>query len=278
MHNGTVEDLFDFLFDGEFEGKELAVLWRAYIDDSADRTREKVVISACLIGDCDQWRSLVRPWKVKLAENQIDYFKSSECMALSEQFRRFRSELSYPKPTGREAADKIRHELDQIIKNSEVKGIGVVVPVTVFNKIYAEPQYAAIISSDPYKWAVQILWDQCAKAMEELGRNHLVTFAHDDGDNYDSLRRLFRDYKAKNPKSAHRLADFVPLDDKKHPTIQAADVAASVTQRLAVQWVDNPNTAMLQRLRTNMYKIVVATEDWTRTALDHNIPKSDKVA
>jgi len=104
----TIEDLFDFLFGGELEGKDLAVLWRAYVDDSADRNRKKVIISACLIGDCDQWRSLARPWKAKLAENQLEYFKSSECSTLSGQFRRFRSELNYPKPKGREAADKIR--------------------------------------------------------------------------------------------------------------------------------------------------------------------------
>jgi len=117
--------------------------------------------------------------------------------------------------------------------------------------------------------------------MEELGRNNIVTFAHDDGDDYDLLRRLFRDYKARNPKSARRMADFVPLDDKNHPTIQAADVAASATQRLAIQWVDNPETATLQRLRATMYKIVVATEDWTREALDNVIQfraKRDRVA
>jgi hypothetical protein len=71
-----------------------------------------------------------------------------------------------------EAADKIRDDLDQIIKSSGVRGIGVIVPVPVFNKIYAEPQYAAMISSDPYEWAVQLLWNQCVKGMEELGRNH----------------------------------------------------------------------------------------------------------
>jgi hypothetical protein len=277
----AIEDLFDFLFDGKLVGRELAVLWRASIDDSADRDRRKAVISACLIGDCDQWRSLVRPWKAKLAETQLDYFKSSECISLSEQFRRFRSELNYPKPKGREAADKIRDELDQIIKNSEVVGIGVIVPVAAFEKIRAEAQYSALLSADPYEWAVQILWDQCTKAMEELSRNNLVTFAHDDGDNYDRLRSLFRDYKAKNPKSARRMADFVPLDDKKHPTIQAADVAASATQRLAIQYVDNPNSATLQRLRATMRKVVVATEDWTREALDHVIQfraKHGKVA
>ncbi len=247
-------------------------LWRASIDDSADRNREKVIISACLIGDCERWRDLVRPWKVKLATNNLNYFKSSECGALSGEFLQFRSAQKYPKPMGREAADRIRDDLDQIIKNSEVRGIGVYVPVPVFNKIYAEPRYAAIISSpNPYEWAVQLLWNQCANGMEELGRNHIVTFAHDDGDNYDRLRNLFRDYKAKNPKNARRMADLVPLDDKKHPTIQAADVAASVTQRFAVEWAENPNEATLKRLQTSMHRIVVSTEEWTREAMEQII-------
>ncbi len=110
--------------------------------------------------------------------------------------------------------------------------------------------------------------------MEELGRNHTVTFAYDDGDNYDRLRNLFRDYKAKNPKNARRMADFVPLDDKKHPTIQAADMAASVTQRFAVEWAENPNEATLKRLKTSMYKIVVSTEEWTGgPGANHSIPR-----
>jgi len=262
------DELFDFLFDGELDEKELAVLWRASIDDSADRKREKVIISACLIGDCQQWRGLVRPWKAKLAENDLRYFKSSECNLLRGEFMRFGSEKDYPSPLGRQIADGIRDELDQIIKDSEVLGIGVIIPVPVFAKCYAEPRYAAIISPDPYELAVQILWDQCVKGMEQLGRDHIVTFAHDDGDNYDRLRKLFRDYKARNPESARRMADFVPLDDRRHPTIQAADVAASVTQRLAVQWADSPSSATLERLKANMYKVVVSTDDWLREALD----------
>ncbi len=107
------------------------MLWQASIDDSADRNREKVIISACLVGDCERWRDLVRPWKVKLATNNLNYFKSSECGALSGEFLQFRSEQKYPKPLGREAADKIRDDLDQIIKNSDVRGIGVIVPVPV---------------------------------------------------------------------------------------------------------------------------------------------------
>jgi hypothetical protein len=245
------------------------VLWRASIDDSADRNREKVVISACLFGDCNQWRTVVRPWKVTLAENNLDYFKSSECGLLNGEFLKFRSEEKYPKPTGRQNADRIREELDQIIRNSEVCGIGVIIPVPVFTEIYADPRFAALVSPDPYELAVQILWDECAKGMRQLGRNHILTFAHDDGDNCDRLRQLYASYKEKNPNDARRMADFIPLDDKKHPMIQAADVAASVTQKFAVEWAEDPNTATLKRLEDSMYKVVVATEEWTREAMEH---------
>lgn len=74
-----MEEVFDFLFSDDLEGKELAVLFRGYIDDSKDGNQEKVVVSACLIGKCDHWRDLVRPWKALLAENNLNYYKSSEC-------------------------------------------------------------------------------------------------------------------------------------------------------------------------------------------------------
>jgi hypothetical protein len=276
-YGSEIDELFDFLFDGEPEGKELGVLWRAYIDDSADRNREKVVISACLLGDSQQWREVVRPWRVKLAEYNLNYFKSSECGLLSGELVQFKSEENYPKPLGRQTADKVRDQLDEIIRNSSVCGFGVVIPIPDFNRVYAEPHYAALIASpDPYELAVQLLWDQCAKGMRELGRNHIVTFAHDDGDNYDRLRKLFRAYKANNPHSASRMADFVALDDKTHPTIQAADAAASVTQKFAVQWISDQNAATLDRLKSRMYRIVVSTEEWLREALDGLIELNKK--
>jgi hypothetical protein len=251
------------------------MLWHASIDDSADSRREKVIISACLIGSSEHWRDVSRPWKVKLAEYNLQYYKSSECGNLSREFEQFKS-ASYPKPMGRNAADRIRDELDQIIKNAKVRGIGVVVPIVDFNKIRADSKYASIIAADPYEWAVQNLWHQCAKAIKVLGRNQTVTFAHDSGDNYVRLSRLYKEFKAKNPISARTMAGLVAMDDKKHPRIQAADVAASVTLRFALKWMDDRSKVTLDRLASSMYKIVVANENWTREVLEHEMKKHAK--
>ena len=259
-------------------GKRLAVLYRIAIDDSADRERKKVIISGCLIGDSEAWRIVSRRWKACLADYGIAYFRSSECAALRGEFFRLNSLAKYPKPTGREAANKIRDELDGIIKDSSLVGIGSIMPVSVFEKLIANPRYSPIIGKDPYDLAVQTLWDECTKAMKELGKNNLATFAHDDGTITTIFELCLETTKKKNPKSAKKLVDFIPLDDKAHPSIQAADVAASVTQNLAIQWVDSPSNATLQRLKGRMYKAVVWTEQWSIGLMEAILAYQAKVA
>lgn len=156
--------------------------------------------------------------------------------------------------------------------------MAVIVPIADYTRVRSEPRYAAVAPENAYAWAVQILWDQCAKAMKGLGRNHILTFAHDNGEDYEFLHRLFIDYKKKNPGQAPRLDNFVPLNDKTSPPVQAADVAASVTKRFAVDWVEDRSSVKLKRLQSTMHKIVVATEKWTKTACDYEIGQRVKRA
>jgi hypothetical protein len=92
--------------------------------------------------------------------------------------------------------------------------------------------------------------------MRLLGRNNIVTFAHDNGSDFSALHEIYKAFKTVNPRCAKVMADLVPLDDKAHPPLQAADVAASVTYRYAEDWAVNPTPNNLQRLRKSMYKIV----------------------
>lgn len=95
-----------------------AMLYRAYIDDSADQKQEFVMVAGALMGTDKQWGEFSRKWKMCLKRHGLRYFRSSEYNSLSEEFGIFRDDVKYPKPTGREAARAIRDELDAIIKNS----------------------------------------------------------------------------------------------------------------------------------------------------------------
>lgn len=265
-----VSQLFSFLFDGDVAHKYLGVMfYQGYIDDSADRNRERVVISGAVLGKPDDWRYLTKYWSKRLKRDGIEYFKSSHCNHLRGPFFKFVSQEHYPPPKGREAADRIRRDLDKIIEKSSLCSIGIVIPIQVYQRMKQEPKYSSFLPTDPYHWAVQSVWRESSKMLrEELRGKHVVSFAHDDSDNFHVLHKLFLDYKRQNPKDSRVLRDFVPLDDKVHPPVQAADAVADITSRYAEEWAINPSPANLKRLRSTMYKICVWTEDYARAVLD----------
>ncbi len=263
-----IKDLFGILFHGEVENKFMGTMYGGYIDDSADRNRERVVISAVIIGNFNDWRYLTKAWDKRLRKDGIDYFKSSQCNHLRRQFHKFRD---LGPVAGREKADAIRQDLDKIIKKSKAVGVGVVIPIPLFEKMKAKPRYAPHIPNDPYLWAVQSVWDESRLAVLNVGRDSTITFAHHDGSNFHVLHELFKAYKAKNPSAARVLRDFVPLDDKTNPPIQAADAVADVTFRYAEEWAVNPTQENMRRLRGSMYKVCVWDEDYARENLEQLI-------
>jgi hypothetical protein len=65
---------------------------------------------------------------------------------------------------------------------------------------------------------------------------------------------MYKEVKHRNPRYAKVMLDFVPLDDKVHVPIEAADVAASVTCKSALNSLDDPSQSNLKRLPEHMYK------------------------
>jgi len=70
------------------------------------------------------------------------------------------------------------------------------------------------------------------------------------------LYGLFKEFKSRNPEYAGVMADFVPLDDKIHVPVQAADVSAWATFQFANEMLSNPTPDGAKRLGDRMYKIV----------------------
>jgi hypothetical protein len=99
-------ELFDFLFCNPTGKENLAMVFHAFIDDSADRNREKAVISGAIIGRRETWNTLNKLWKERLAKDSLEYFKSSHCRTRNGQFHKFRAF-----PDGAERALQVQRDL-----------------------------------------------------------------------------------------------------------------------------------------------------------------------
>src|SRR5712692_9425201 len=96
------------------------------LDESSDREQRKVFVVAGYLARQEAWTEIERQWMRRL-EQECDpepmrYFSSSECMSLSGEFRRFRDPIKYPKPKGRQAANAIRDDLQQILRVANAVG------------------------------------------------------------------------------------------------------------------------------------------------------------
>lgn len=244
------------------------MLYHAYIDDSADRDRVRVIVAGAIIGKKDAWDLLNGHWRKRLKADGIDYFKSSHCETLNGQFHKFRA---LGMEEGKRKAIQLRDDLDDIIHSHPLTALGVTLSIPFHKAMLADPGIFGEIPPIPYRLAFQQLIAECGKAMQLLGRGNVVTFGHDNSDDFHVLHDLYKEFKQRNPQYSKTLADFVPLDDKLHPPVQAADVAAWVTRDFANSYVSDPTGENMKRLRSSVYKIV----NWLDEARPYPNPNTE---
>ena|ERR1035441_9940701 len=118
----SADDLFGFLFATENGGEHMAMIYSAYIDDSADSKRERVIIASAIIGDKIRWGIFEELWRERLDRDGIEYFKSSHCENLNGQFHKFRD---FGIEEGKRRAALIRDDLDKIVHDCNLVVISV---------------------------------------------------------------------------------------------------------------------------------------------------------
>jgi hypothetical protein len=262
----SIERVFDLVFP-VIEGS-LAVVYDAFIDDSKDRHAEKVVVSGIFVGDKQRWGHLRTKWNRRLADEGMKYFKSAEYYGLRGEFRKFQSEEKYPKPSGREAAKQVFDDLEAIIKQSNLMSIGVVIPIQDYTEVMAMPEANGKIPTDPYSLALNSGFFETIKAINLNAGMHMVAFIHDDDEKFVQYRSLYQEFRKKNPKTAKQMGGFIPLDDKQHPPLQAADLAANVTCNFAKEWLEKGRTETdLKRLKETMFMIGVWDKNYILNVL-----------
>jgi hypothetical protein len=265
-----VEHFFDLIFPNGVGN--LAMVYDAFMDDSADRLAQKVIVSGIFIGDKERWSYLRREWKKRLHADGMEYFKAAEYYGLRGQFQKFQSKSQYPEPQGREAAKKIFDDLEAIIQRAQITSLGIVIPVVDYAEIRGLPEAHGIWPESPYLAALNSGFFETVKAIRKLAAANVVAFVHDNDDRFPHYLTAYNEFKAKNPKTAKHMRGFVPLDDRDHPPLQAADLAANVACNFAKEWLANPTEATLTRLRTSMYKIGV----WNKEYMTAILKKQDR--
>ncbi len=248
----------------------LAMLYRTYIDDSADEKQEIVMVAGALIGTQKQWNELSRKWNICLRHHGMSYFKSSEYNRLEEEFERFHDEDNYPKPTGRAAARAIRDELEAIIKRVPILGLACAVPLPMYRKLVEEYELSEKLNPDPFIAASQtVMRESALLARDKLprgkkDRDNRIAFVCDDTDNARNYSDAYAGFKAKNVAIQDTLGGLSHQDDKHTPPLQMADMVASISKEMAFEYIKTGGRVELRRLQGVFHKLIVWDEPTMR--------------
>jgi len=245
----------------------IAVFYRAYVDDSSDEKQEFVMVAGALMATPEQWRSVNRGWLKALKSYGISYFRASEYNSLRGEFSRFRDPVKYPKPSGSIAAKELRDKLEKVLQ-TRVLGIACFVNLREFREVVEECQILKRnFSPDPFNFASQTVMRECAFAAQKhlKGTSNKVAFVCDESPKSEKFSRSYLQFKQKNIPIRDALLGMVHKDDKHTPPLQAADMIASLTKEVSLKYVeqgsDFPTT--LPRLNGVLWKIV----SWNKSKL-----------
>ena len=268
----TIEDFFDLVFPEDWDVTgHLCMVYHSFLDDSKDQNQSKLFVSAGFFATKDDWGALRIAWDKRLREDGIQYWKTSQYNRLSDQFQIFRQ---YDPPLGREKARKLRFDLQEIMRGIPgIQGIGVAIPMDAYEKVAARPEAKQFFNDDSkYRRALESVMFETVKMVRHKPGRNVVAFVHGEESDFDTLRRYYLEFKQHNPKSAKFMAGFQPLDDKQHPPLQAADMAANFTLEKGLEFIDtNQKLLALEQLEGSLHRLAVWDEHYMLSVLKRNL-------
>jgi hypothetical protein len=222
-----------FALLGVRPGDYVVNLWKAFLDDSADEKREKLVVAGCLFGKKASWGAFNKEWRQAFREEpSIEYFHGKELSHLEGQFAQFRDPVKWPKPTGGIAANKKRDLLRAVIeRQSAIVAFGCGILVPEYRRAReSHPRGKVFLSKDPFEYVLQLVIDRAAKTIAEIDSKAKIGFISDDSGRAPVYSQGYVNWKERNPQTAKSIIGIGHFDDKNVYGLKAADMAASVVK------------------------------------------------
>lgn len=250
----------------------MCMVYHCFLDDSKDQNQAKVMVSAGFFGTQEQWGSLRIAWTKVLEKHGLEYFKSSECNNLNGEFAKFRTD-EYPPPMGRNAAKKIREELQIVLhEHRYIRGVGISVPLEDYRKVLLRPEADGVLHANAYHAALaSVMYETVQYIRKRPGRN-MVAFVHDDGDDFPELFAVYKAFAKANPGTAKYMGGFQPLDDKLHPPLQLADMVANYAMSKSLVSLESGNMKLENiEMGSNINLLGYWSYDYVLSVLKRNL-------
>ncbi len=240
MRDIAIQDLQRALF-GDFRGC-FAMMGTAYLEESADATQSNAFVAAGFFCVDPQWKSLRRAWRRVLRPHGIPYYRTADWRSLEGSFKPLREKWGNER--ARAIADKVRSRLIDVLNGGDLLiGFGFGVNMHDFWEIDRTPDAKACRQwmrecHDYHAYGFRNVFGKIIHTVMQLGDgDNYVFFEVDDSSRFPKVKRAYDRFKRKYPELGERMLSLVPMDDKKIPELQMADLLADVGREMTTRHI-----------------------------------------
>jgi len=211
----------------------------ASLDESADGQRKDIFAVGAFLASGRLWKGIEKKWIARLAQDEIAYFRATDCKSVSGPFHKLIQRHGSVK-SARVVAQKIRDDLEAILVESQWIGFGLGIIIPDYKKVLQSvPEAKLFYADDPTVAAYQQMFFEVARSVCTNAPGHLVAYLADQSDYYGKLADAFTAVKLSSPSIGRAMATVAPFDDKQTPSLQVADLLASITKDLFITWLSH---------------------------------------
>jgi hypothetical protein len=251
---------------------EIGVL-DSFLDESSDQKQEHVFCVAAFLAQKQYWQEIQGRWMDRLAQDGVKYFSAKDCNSVHGPFEHLHKLHGLEK--AKQITSALRNDLANILIGSHWHGFGFGVLIPDYKDVLAEfPIANRFYAADPTEHIYSQAMYEVTRATRRKAKGWGVAFVIDQSDYDEYVIAAYKAMKVNQPAMAESAKTILPRDDKETPPLQMADLLASVTKDMFLDWVTNhPNqkTAPIpKRWFDNFEKI----GKWDRAFMLHSLDKT----
>lgn len=233
--------LFSFDNEGYFAVIVQIPQLDCFLDESTDETRKDVFAVGAFLASEKYWKPLQIDWTKRLAKDGVAYFRATSCKTVTGPFYHLRKQCGSLQKAKKVAAE-IRADLENILLASNWIGFGIGIVMPDYKKVLKLiPEARLFYSPDPTIAAYSATMYEVLRAVRLRAPGHQVAYVIDESSYSPKIKKAFDALKKNHPAIGKTATTLIPLDDKVTPPLQMADLIASVTKDLFLEWARAAN-------------------------------------
>lgn len=209
---------------------------KSYLDESSDGGNREVFCVGAILANELQFGVMERAWLERLqVPDDIPYFRASACNGVHDPFFKLRSKYGND---AQAVVNKLRDDLESILASHPWVGFGLGIIISDYEEVWKScPDAMKLYREDPTEAAYYQLFSEITRSAQSYSKDCQIAFIVDDSTYSGRLADAFKAIKILYPDIASSMTTFDAKDDKITPSLQMADLIASVTRKIFLEWI-----------------------------------------